>query len=64
MIGEEVKVFGVEKFDDTDFEYWRLQIEDYLYRKRLHLSILGERSDSMEDADWNILDHRSWGLFS
>lgn len=25
MTGEEGKVSGIEKFDETDFEYWRMQ---------------------------------------
>ena len=31
-MAEEVgKASGIEKFDGTDFAYWRMQIEDYLY---------------------------------
>ena len=47
MSGEEVKGSGIEKFDGTDFGYWRMQIEDYLYGKKLHLSLFGEKSESM-----------------
>ena len=42
MSGEEVKGSGIEKFDGTDFRYWRMQIEDYLYVKKLYLLLLGE----------------------
>lgn len=49
MGGEEVKVAGIEKFDSTDFEYWMMQIEVYLYKKRLYLP-LGMK------MDWNLLD--------
>ena len=51
MSREESKRFGIEKFDETDFGYWRMQIEDYLYGKKLHLSLLGEKPESMSAAD-------------
>ena len=51
MSGEEIKEFGIEKFDGTDFGYWRMQIEDYLYGKKLHLPLLGEKPESMLAAD-------------
>ena len=31
MAGDEGKVSGIKKFDGTDFGYWKMQIEDYLY---------------------------------
>ena len=51
MFGEEIKESGIEKFDETDFEYWRMQIEDYLYGKKLHLPLLGEKPESMSTVD-------------
>ena len=31
-MAEEIgKASGIEKFDGTDFGFWRMQIEDYLY---------------------------------
>ena len=41
MAKEEGKASGIEKFDGTNFGYWRVQIEDYLYGKKLHLPLLG-----------------------
>ena len=38
MIGEEGKALGIEKFDGTDFGYWRMQIEDYFYGRN-HVSL-------------------------
>ncbi|AES87886.1 hypothetical protein MTR_4g036430 [Medicago truncatula] len=26
----------IEKFDDGNFGFWKMQIEDYLYQKKLH----------------------------
>jgi hypothetical protein len=49
MAREEGKV-GIEKLNGTYFEYWKMQIEDYLYGKKLHLPFLGEQLDSMEDV--------------
>ena len=37
MAEEARKVSGIEKFDGIDFAYWRMQIEDYLYGRKLHL---------------------------
>ena len=51
MSGEEVKRSGIEKFDRTDFRYWRMQIEDYLYGMKLHLPLLGEKPESMSAVD-------------
>ena len=59
MVGEEGKASGIEKFDETDFGYWRMQIEDYLYGKKLHLSLLGKKPKTMKDGDWNLLDRQS-----
>ena len=56
MTGEDGKTSRIEKFDGTDFGYWKIQIEDYLYRKKLHLHLLGKKSDKMEDAEWALLD--------
>ena len=41
MVKEIGNVSGIEKFDGTDFGFWRMQIEDYLYGKKLHLPLLG-----------------------
>ena len=62
MVGEEGKASGIEKFDETDFGYWRMQIEDYLYAKKLHLSLLGKKPKIMKDEDWNLLDRQVLGV--
>ena len=33
MTGEDGKTSGIEKFDGTDFRYWKMQIEDYVWYK-------------------------------
>ena len=56
IAGEIGKVFEIEKFDGTDFGFWRMQIEDYLYGKKLHLLLLGEKLATMKDDEWTLLD--------
>ena len=62
MSGEEVNGSGIEKFDRIDFRYWRMQIEDYLYGKKLHLPLLREKHESMSVADWTLLDKQVLGV--
>lgn len=45
-----VKV-GIKKFDSMDFEYWRMQIEDYVYRKKLQPLLQGQKLESMDNAE-------------
>ena len=56
MAEEAGKAFGIEKFDGTDFAYWRMQIEDYLYGKKLHLPLLETKLATMKDEEWALLD--------
>ena len=71
MVGEEGKDSGIDKFDGTNFAYWRMQIEDYLYGKKLHLPLLGKKlhlpllgtkPETMKDEDWNLLDRQVLGV--
>ena len=48
MVEEAGKTSGIEKFDGTDFAYWRMQIEDYLYGRKLHLSLFGTKLEAMK----------------
>ena len=56
MTEEVGKASGIEKFDDTDFGFWRMQIEDYLYGKKLHLPLLGKKFVTMKDKEWALLE--------
>ena len=62
MAREEGKGSGIEKFDGTNFTYWRMQIEDYLYGKKLHLPLLEMKPETMKDRDWNLLDRQVLGV--
>ena len=56
MAEEAGKASGIEKFDDTNFGFWRMQIEDYLYGRKLHLPLLGEKLEAMKVEEWALLD--------
>ena len=62
MTGEEGKTSRIEKFDGTDFGYWKMQIEDYLYGKKLHLPLLGRKPNNMEEEEWSFLDRQVLGV--
>ena len=62
-MAEEVgKAFGIEKFVGTDFGFWRMQIEDSLYGKKLHLLLLGEKPTTMKGEEWALLDKQVLGV--
>ena len=42
------KASEIEKFDSIDFAYWRMQIEGYLYGRKLHLPLLGKKLETMK----------------
>ena len=58
MAEETRKAFGIEKFNGIDFGLWRMQIEDYLYGKKLHPPLLGEKPATMKDDEWTLLDRQ------
>ncbi|RVX04667.1 Retrovirus-related Pol polyprotein from transposon TNT 1-94 [Vitis vinifera] len=62
MAEEAGKASGIEKFDGTDFAYWRMQIEDYLYGRKLHLPLLGTKPESMKVEEWALLDRQVLGV--
>ena len=62
MAEETGKAFGIEKFDGTDFAYWRMQIEDYLYGRKLHLPLLRTKPESMKAEEWAFLDRKVLGV--
>ena len=44
MVDDKEKSIKIEKFSGEDFSFWKMQIEDYLYQKGMHLPLLGEKS--------------------
>ena len=62
-MAEEIgKTTGIEKFDGTDFGFWKMQIENYLYGKNLHLPLLREKPAMMKDDEWTFLDRQILGV--
>ncbi|KAJ0105733.1 hypothetical protein Patl1_19413 [Pistacia atlantica] len=41
-----------------DYAFWKMQIEDHLYGRKLHLPLLGEKPEKMSDEDWALLDRQ------
>ena len=62
MAEETGKASGIEKFNGTDFGFWRMQIEDYLYGKKLHLPLLREKPEIMKTKEWPLLDRQVLGV--
>ena len=62
MAEEPGKASGIEKFDGTDFAYWGMQIEDYLYGRKLHLPLLGTKPKAMKAEEWALLDRQVLGV--
>ena len=52
----------IEKFDGADFGFWKMQIEDYLYQKKLHQPLTEKKPESRKDDEWNLLDRQALGV--
>ncbi|KAF9606330.1 hypothetical protein IFM89_024998 [Coptis chinensis] len=53
------KSHKIEKYDGTNFGYWKMQIEDYLYLKDLYEPLMGEKPTSYEQSEWDLLDRKA-----
>uniref|UniRef100_A0A803MU96 CCHC-type domain-containing protein n=1 Tax=Chenopodium quinoa TaxID=63459 RepID=A0A803MU96_CHEQI len=51
-----------EKFDGKDFGFWKMQIEDYLYQKKLYQPLEEKKPDGMQEAEWKLLDRQALGV--
>ncbi|KAK3043083.1 hypothetical protein RJ639_001198 [Escallonia herrerae] len=49
----------IEKFNDMNFQWWKMQVEDYLYQKDLYLPLVGEKPKAMNASEWSILDRKA-----
>ncbi len=56
--------FRVEKFNDQNYQLWKMQMEYYLYQKDLYLPFSGKtkKTMSMTDTEWDILDREALGI--
>ena len=41
----------IEKFDNVDSGFWKIQIEHYLYQKKLYQPFLGRQLEGVKDGD-------------
>ena len=62
MVKEAGKASGIEKFDGTNFTYWRMQIKDYLYGRKLHLPLLRTKPETMKAEKWALFDRQVLGV--
>ena len=62
MAEEARKLSGIEKFDGTNFAYWRMQIEDYLHGRKLHLLLLETKPKAMKAEEWVLLNRQVLGV--
>ncbi|KAL5772581.1 hypothetical protein ACOSP7_012187 [Xanthoceras sorbifolium] len=51
----------IEIFDDINFGFWKMQIEDHLFHKDLYLPLKGIKPEKMTDSDWQVLDRKALG---
>ena len=53
----------IERFDGTNFGFWKMQIDDYLNQKDLYLPMEGKtkKPKEMNDDEWVIHDRKVLG---
>ncbi|KAK2982075.1 hypothetical protein RJ640_003200 [Escallonia rubra] len=49
----------IEKFNGMNFQWWKMQVKDYLYQKDLYLLLVGEKPEAMNANEWTILDRKA-----
>ncbi|GJU08383.1 hypothetical protein Tco_1124813 [Tanacetum coccineum] len=52
----------IDKFDGHDFGFWKMQIEDYLYQKKLHEPLAEAKPTDIKAEDWTLLDRQALGV--
>ena len=50
---EELEKFRVEKFNDQNYQLWKMKMEDYLYQKDIYLP-LGEKKIVNDYEGWRM----------
>ena len=53
---------GSEKFNGSHFNFWKMQIKDYLYQKDFHEPLTGVKPESMTEEQWKLKDCQALGL--
>ncbi|GJT85148.1 hypothetical protein Tco_1066865 [Tanacetum coccineum] len=52
----------IDKFTGHEFGFWKMQIEDYLYQKKLHEPLAEVKRTGMKAKDWTLLDRQALGV--
>nr|GEW88871.1 retrovirus-related Pol polyprotein from transposon TNT 1-94 [Tanacetum cinerariifolium] len=52
----------IDKFDGHDFRFWKMQIKDYLYQKKLYEPLAEAKPTGMKAEDWTLLDRQALGV--
>ena len=52
----------MDKFDGSDFGFWKMQIEDVLYQKKLHEPLSKIKPEEMKEEEWWLLDRQALGV--
>nr|GEU79809.1 retrovirus-related Pol polyprotein from transposon TNT 1-94 [Tanacetum cinerariifolium] len=52
----------IDKFDGHDFGFWKMQIEGYMYQKKLHEPLVEAKPTGMKVKDWTLLDWHALGM--
>jgi hypothetical protein len=55
--------FRVEKFNDQNYQLWKMKMEYYLYQKDLFLPLsrVAKKPAAMKDEEWEILERKALG---
>ena len=52
----------IEKFNGSNFELWKLKMEDFLVDCDIWLVVSGTKPTGMKKEDWDLTDRKSKGL--
>ena len=52
----------IEKFNGTNFELWKLKMEDMLLDRDLWTTVSGNKPSGMKQEDWNLVDQKARGM--
>jgi hypothetical protein len=60
---EEDGKFRVEKFNDQNYKFWKMNMEYYLYQKDIFLPLgrISKKPMAMKDEEWEVLDRKELG---
>ena len=53
---------NIENFNGTNFELWKLKVEDLLVDQGLWSVVSGIKPSGMKQEDWELMDQKARGL--